>query len=199
MAPIAPPVRGGHRQPWQARPPASPLVAAAAARSSRSSRRREPGRPLHPPIGTGDPARGAHRATTCCTAEQWYGFEWLGVPRHVEDRRRQRRYPHDRRSGPRRNPPFWEFGIRLFRVRAPSYISSCVHFKFPIIVGTAGGLPQNFGHSSRGTSLRSVAATCGLEPTGSPCDAGAFRPRCHFPQNRTNADRKPARRLQTRN
>jgi hypothetical protein len=77
--------------------------------------------------------------------------------------------------------------------------------------------------------------TCGLQPTGSPCDAGAFRPRCHFPplffwkalynhkplktvpriatlttksdtpgggtpfsflKNRTNADRKPARRRQ---
>ena len=35
--------------------------------------------------------------------------------------------------------PFSEFGISLFRVRAPSYISSCVHFKIPIIVGTAGG------------------------------------------------------------
>ena len=53
--------------------------------------------------------------------------------------------------------PFGEFGISLFRVRAPSYISSCVHFKIPIIVGTAGGLPQTFGHSSRGTLLRSVA------------------------------------------
>ncbi len=29
-------------------------------------------------------------------------------------------------------------------------ISGCVHFKIPIILGTAGGLPQNFGHSSRG-------------------------------------------------
>jgi hypothetical protein len=38
--------------------------------------------------------------------------------------------------------------------------------------------------------------TCGGQPTGSPRDAGAFRPRCHFPQNCANADRKPARRLQ---
>ena len=43
------------------------------------------------------------------------------------------------------------------------------------------------------------STTSGLHLTGSSCDAGDFRPRCHFPQDRTNADRKPARRLQTRN
>ena len=28
------------------------------------------------------------------------------------------------------------------------------------------------------------STTCGLQLTGSPCDAGAFRPRCHFSQKR---------------
>ena len=48
----------------------------------------------------------------------------------------------------------------LKRVRAPSH-NSGFFFLIPIIVGTADGLPQNLGHSSRGTWYRSVAPLVG--------------------------------------
>ena len=69
-------------------------------------------------------------------------------------------------------------------------------FKIPI-VGRADGLPQTFGHSSRGTWSRSVPPLVGSSRQEVPVMRAL--PRFHFPQNRTNADQKPARCLQTRN
>ena len=79
------------------------------------------------------------------------------------------------------------WGEWIYELR--TIISSCVHVKISIIVGTAGGLPQNLGHSSRGTQPRSVVPLVGssrLEVL--VMRTGAFRLRCHFPQNRTNAE-----------
>ncbi len=71
-------------------------------------------------------------------------------------------------------------GMYSLLLRAPSHISR-LFFSNP-----------NYSRHSRRTTTklwpqfkRDLApircTTCGLQPTGSPCDAGAFRPRCHFP------------------
>ncbi len=73
-----------------------------------------------------------------------------GLPCRVAPLRRIVPHTHGEASKSRRGPDTC--------VRAPFHISSSF---FKIRIGTADGLPQNFGHSSRGTWSRSVPPLVG--------------------------------------
>ncbi len=92
----------------------------------------------------------------------------------------------------------FEFKLVTKHLRALYHFSSCF-FQNPNYSRHSRRTTTKFWKQFKRDLVSISSTTSGLHLTGSSCDAGDFRPRCHFPQDRTNADRKPAERLQTRN